>query len=390
MSTTGLVAVMNSIPKAIGSNLNLNFNLNAGAKKTRALWIIGSLFLLAVGVWLGVVVWANWTKEIRAKQSTDTESSATTNKSACPTLLTRDPTHGTLRLDTGETFPDMNAFQQWWHSTNADGPDTSMNGRCAIPVLEGEGGGGGESRETSNGRGGWSNEQMSATTPINKLDDYEFSRIFGYEKGGHMIVPRQDFNLILEKRAFDWADMPLTSSEREGKHAGLVEGFVALGAVGGTASVSSQQEARSRYGEKGPNEELSGVEGLVQRAYQDDPDWMPVLTRVGPNQWEVNTLNPRRQRAEPGRPGGPVDERVVNTQRDEVDVQFQYRQDADRNTALDSESTSMTTSHSIFGPNVESESKSKFKPDYRGRMDLPFAPTFEHPGDWSVKAPGWN
>ena len=203
-----------------------------------------------------------------------------------------------------------------------------------------------------------------------------------------MIVPRQDFNLILEKRAFDWADLPLSSTEREGKYAGLVEGFAASGEFGSVALVggaaASSQEARSRYGEQkgahGPSDLLSNVEELVQRAYKDDPDWTPVLTRVGPNQWEVNTLNPRRHRAEPGKPG-PVDERVVDTRNDAVDIHFQYRQRADMDTALQGPGQ--------MGPRVDHESAPP-QPDYRGRMDLPFAPTNETPGDWTVKAPGWN
>ena len=328
--------------------------------------------LVLIAVVIAAIIWW-WPRE----------KTPVVKKSRCPKLLTRSAS-GSFRLDTGEEFPTMSAFQQWWQTTHAT--------RCAIPILQGPGPSGG------GGGGGDAGEQMWATTPINKLDDYEFSRVFGYEKGGHMIVPRQDFNLILEKRAFDWADLPMTSSEREGKYTGMVEGFAASGELGstsqrevgstsqrevgstslrevGSTSQRSQREvrptslheARSRF-----DPEQTTVEELVQNAYKDDPDWTPVLTRIGPNQWEVNTLNPRRSRAE-----------VVNESRNveaahianAVDVRFQYRQNEDRNTAL--------------GPHIGTET-AEHLPDWRGRMELPFAPTTEHPGDWSIKSPGWT
>lgn len=305
--------------------------------------IVALMILIAVVI--AAIIW--WPRE----------KTPVVKKSRCPKLLTRSAS-GSFRLDTGEEFPTMSAFQQWWQTTHAT--------RCAIPILQGPSatsGGGGVGEDAG--------EQMWATTPINKLDDYEFSRVFGYEKGGHMIVPRQDFNLILEKRAFDWADLPMTSSEREGKYTGMVEGFAASGELGSTSlrevGPTSLHEARSRF-----DPDQTTVEELVQNAYKDDPDWTPVLTRIGPNQWEVNTLNPRRSRAE-----------VVNESRNveaahianAVDVRFQYRQNEDRNTAL--------------GPHIGTETVDHL-PDWRGRMELPFAPTTEHPGDWSIKSPSWT
>jgi len=304
----------------------------------------GVVAMIAFAIFLVVVVASRW-RQPKAPVAPGPV------KSRCAKLLTRTAS-GSLRLDTGEEFPDMKTFQQWWHTTNAV--------RCPIPILQGP-----------VGEGEGEGEQMWATTPINKLDDYEFSRVFGYEKGGHMIVPRQDFNLILEKRSFDWADLPMTSSEREGKYRGMVEGFTASGELGSTSvgplGPTSLQEARSRF-----NPDQTTVEELVQNAYKDDPDWTPVLTRIGPNQWEVNTLNPRRSRAEAGKPGPVETARLADAHNNAVDVQFQYRQKEDMNTAL--------------GPHIDTV---EHLPDYRGRMELPFAPTTEHPGDWSIKSPSW-
>ncbi len=196
--------------------------------------------------------------------------------SACPTELHR-RTDGTLELrPTGQTFHDMNAY---------------------------------------------------AKTPIYKVDDYELSRIVGNERDGHMIMPRENYNMILGERTFDWADRPMSSDERRGKYQGLREGFTAAGEL--------KSEAVARYRERHStsadndleckmSREAREVGTMVARAYESDPNWEPVVTKVGANHWEVNELKPRRR-------NGEIEEtemvdRVVDTTNDAVDVQFRYRE----------------------------------------------------------------
>jgi hypothetical protein len=40
------------------------------------------------------------------------------------------------------------------------------------------------------------------------------------------------------------------------------------------------------------------VTTMVQQIYQDDPDYEPVVTKVGANHWEVNELRPRQRQGE--------------------------------------------------------------------------------------------
>jgi hypothetical protein len=246
----------------------------------------------------------------------------------CPKRLETRPDSSLVLQPSGQSFADMNAFQQWWHGASG------LNAVCPIPVL---------SEPTTAGAAApaWGTEQTFATTPIYKVDDYEFSRIFGYERGGRMVEPRQNYNLILEKRALDWADKPLSSDERRDKYAGLREGFTAAGEL--TSAEVVVRDARAQFGAK---EEADAAEvecrmsrqdrevaKLVARAYASDPAWEPVVTKVGANHWEVNELRPRARHGVIA--PQPYQERVVDTGEDAVDIRFRYRQQADIDAAID-------------------------------------------------------
>jgi hypothetical protein len=298
-------------------------------------WLITGLFVLMAVIVVMAYVWMS--------------------RPRCPSSIERRP-DGTLVLHpSGQTFVDMNAFQQWWHASE-------QSGACPIPVLVGARAG----RTDEIG-----NEQLYATTPINKVDDYEFSRIFGYERGGRMEIPRQNFNKIIEDRTFDWADRPMTSDERRGKYAGLLEGFTASGDL---KSETVVREARSRYGEKIGDEDIDckvsrearEVAKLVARAYENEPNYEPVVQKVGPNHWEVAELKPRRRVEDEGQ----VEERVVDTSNDTVDVQFRYREKEVVDAAIDPYFTSLPFDSDRYQ-----------KDPYAGPvpgMERMFGPTFDH------------
>lgn len=157
-----------------------------------------------------------------------------------------------------------------------------------------------EQKQEQKQKPGHVQEQTFATTPINKVDDYEFSRVFGYERDGHMYIPRQNFNVLLEERTFDWADRPLSSDERRDKYRGLQEGF------------STDGDLKSQVIQYKPGE----IAKLVEAAYDNDPHWEPVVTKVGANHWEVNELKQRRVMDE-SKESQEVEEPVVN-------IQYQY------------------------------------------------------------------
>ena len=298
-------------------------------------WLVTGLFVLMAVIVIMAYVWMS--------------------RPRCPSSIERRP-DGTLVLHpSGQTFVDMNAFQQWWHASE-------LSGFCPIPVLTGARAG----RTDEIG-----NEQLYATTPINKVDDYEFSRIFGYERGGRMEIPRQNFNKIIEDRTFDWADRPMTSDERRGKYAGLLEGFTAAGDL---TSETVVRDARARYGEKVGDDDVDckisrearEVAKLVARAYENEPNYEPVVQKIGPNHWEVAELKPRR-RVEGEE---QVEERVVDTSNDAVDVQFRYREKEVVDAAIDPYFTSLPF-----------DSERYAKDPYAGPvpgMERMFGPTFDH------------
>jgi hypothetical protein len=251
--------------------------------------------------------------------------------SGCPTELHRKEDGTFVLKPTGQVFGDMNSFQQWWAANYV--------ATCPIPRLTG-------AREVTVLRTEQPQEETYAKTPIYKVDDYEFSRVFGYERNGRMVEPREDYNKILLSRQTDWVEKPLSSDERRDKYAGLKEGFSASGILTSTQlTLDPTKEAAARYGERRPgastdpdvqckiDREAKEVAHMVARAYENDPEWEPVVTKVGPHHWEVNELKPRARR---GSPAGPaVEERIVDTNNDAVDIRFRYREKAVVDEAID-------------------------------------------------------
>jgi hypothetical protein len=238
---------------------------------------------------------------------------------------------GSLRVG-DQYFPERRSFEKWWAATG-----------CGAPVIV-------ERREEE--------ENLYARTPINKVDDYEFSRIFGYQAGNRMIVPEQDFDLILNQRRFDWPDQPLLADERSDKYRDLPPGVTEEFMDGRNGSnlkeivlsePTAQElavEAVSRYGERRRRhrdqrvEEIETAESckisredrevaaMVAATYTD-PNFEPVVTRVGPHNWEVSEL---KQLRAPSHEEAP---RKNPYAKDAVDIRFKYRQAADAEEAID-------------------------------------------------------
>jgi len=319
--------------------------------------IVGALIILALIVVVGYTLWPTTT--------------------SCPKRLHRS-TDGSLRLESGQTFPDMNAFQQWWNKSR-----DFMN--CPLPILTG-------AREVPIMHEEDRTEQTWAKTPIYKVDDYEFSRVFGYERNGHMDVPRENYNMILNSRKFDWPDKPLSSDERRAKYNGLHEGFTTAGELKSIVLAEPTAEdlvkdATQQYGSHRrthrPAEEddidcrisreSREVAAMVAKTYESDPNYEPVVTKVGANHWEVNELKPRR-RKEPYETVNPADNRVVDTGNDATDISFEYRERETIDNAIDP----------FFPPatgDLPFQTERNMRDPWYGPvpgMERMFGPTFDH------------
>jgi hypothetical protein len=336
------------MPNSFGSS---NTNILTNIKPTTGYGVIGVFVVLAILVVVAYVYWPSGGK-----------------RGACPKELHRHEDGHLSLVGTGKTFSDMNEFQQWWHSSG----DSRL---CPLPLLTGArreqeilvGGGDG---------GGWPNEQTYAKTPIYKVDDYEFSRVVGFERGGHLIVPTENYNKILLERMLDWADLPLTAEARAVKYKGLQEGFTASGEL----NSASSREATQRYGEKAHahmddqdvecklSREAKEVAAMVAKAYENDPNFEPVITKVGANHWEVNELKPRRRHVEYS---SPADDRVVDTDDTRVHKDFVYEQDRVSRAAIDPFFPPVSDRYGPAGP----------------EMDTMMGPSFDR-ANWSVPAGG--
>jgi hypothetical protein len=209
----------------------------------------------------------------------------------------------------GRSFNDMNAFQNWWYSVG-------LNTRCPLPILVGAH----KDVKVNNNDGDYT-EQTYAKTPINKVDDYEFSRVFGHQEGNTMVV-EQDFNKILLDRKTDWADRPISSDERKSKYRGLQEGFTADGDLRSDVrgeliqqfgSVEEIEDADCKI-----NRNSKKVARLVEKVYSAEGDWEPVIVQTGPNNWEVNELKPRY------RESPEEHDRVVDTSDHHIKMKYRY------------------------------------------------------------------
>lgn len=223
----------------------------------------------------------------------------------CPKELRRNA-HGELRLHpTKRVFPDMNAFQNWWYATG-------LNTKCPLPILV-------EPTKTILDTKANHTEQTYAKTPINKVDDYEFSRVFGTERNGQMVID-QDYNKILLSRNTDWSNKPVSSDERKDAYRGLHEGFTTQGdltkadALGQYGAIEIEEDAECKLAQNNRK-----ITRLVEKVYEDDKDWEPVVVQVGANNWEVNELKPRNRTVEE-----VEKDTVVDTSDPKVKISYRY------------------------------------------------------------------
>jgi len=310
-------------------------------------------------------------------------------KSSCPKELHRHEDGHLSLVGTGKTFSNMNEFEQWFNSSGeiAHCPLPLLTGaRRERQVLET----GPNSSETASG--GWPLENTSARTPIYKVDDYEFSRIFGNERDGHMVIEKQNFNVLLEDRQFDWADLPVSAESRRAVYAGLREGFTANGML--SAATDPAKEAAARYGERAHtreddqdvecklSREAREVAAMVEKAYANEPDYEPVITKVGPNHWEVNELKPRHRKVEDY--ARETDNRILDPAKERVRTEFKYEQDRVNRAAIDPYFPADPTSEGELPWRTERYSRDPWYGPVPG-MERMMGPTFDR-ASWLVPA----
>jgi hypothetical protein len=160
-------------------------------------------------------------------------------------------------------------------------------------------------------------ETTSAKTPINKLDDYEYTRVFQSETSDRMAAgPKPP----IASHILDWAKLPFNSEDRAAKEDEFITGRMEdgtrepkSGIFFNTMESSTvqppdveaaklrEQKILSMYqptsiSKHTIDSETEAVGKLVHDMYASDPAWEPVVTKVDENKYEVTELRPKARK----------------------------------------------------------------------------------------------
>ncbi len=163
-------------------------------------------------------------------------------------------------------------------------------------------------------------EETYARTKIDKLDDYEYTRVEQSERDSRNNLSTAVKNELLEGRKLDWANLPFNSEARAAAEdtfiAGRLEdmyrdpktGVFFKNMQGGSLLPPDEDAERMReqkiLSSYRPTEltkhtiddKTEAVARLVNEMYKSDKKYEPVITKVDENKWEVSELRPRPQK----------------------------------------------------------------------------------------------
>ena len=160
-------------------------------------------------------------------------------------------------------------------------------------------------------------EMTSAKTPLDKLDDYEYTRVEQSERLSRNGLSKEVKSNLMEQNRLDWANLPFNSEARARQEdefvAGRAEsmykdpktGVFFKNMEGGDILPPDEEAARLREQKilssyqptdltvHTVDKESEAVAKLVGQMYAGDKNWEPVLSKTGENKWEVTELRPK-------------------------------------------------------------------------------------------------
>ena len=162
-------------------------------------------------------------------------------------------------------------------------------------------------------------ENTYAKTPINKLDDYEYTRIFQNENSPRSELSKTTVNSLMAKNQWDWSKLPFNSEARADAETEFVAGRldsaqrdpktgVFFKNVEGMTVVPPDEDAASirekaslKAYEAAPatalmEHNVEDVAVMVKKMYAEDPNWEPVVEKVGDNEYRVSELRPKARK----------------------------------------------------------------------------------------------
>ena len=268
----------------------------------------------------------------RIHKETFTGSSIISGEMECPIAAIRTP-DGRIKVQPGDhMFSSMDQYTTYLAGLYAKGskcipPMVQQNKTPVDQILGGLGVGApspsdlnreGAAREVLNTE--FENEQTSANTPIRKLDDYEYTRVFDTERQNRNSISRQTKDELLSSRVLDWANLPFNSEAHAAKAdefvAGRMEdvyvepktGVFFRNAEGAPllppdAEAEKQREHQilASYRPTDISNHLvdsktEQVAKLVNQMYENDPDWIPVVQKQNDNNYAITELLPKARK----------------------------------------------------------------------------------------------
>jgi len=162
-------------------------------------------------------------------------------------------------------------------------------------------------------------ENTYAKTPINKLDDYEYTRIFQNENSPRSELSKTTVNSLMAKNQWDWSKLPFNSEARADAETEFVAGRldsaqrdpktgVFFKNVEGMSVVPPDEDAAAirekaamKAYEPAPatalmEHNVDDVAAMVKKMYAEDPNWEPVVEKVGDNEYRVSELRPKARK----------------------------------------------------------------------------------------------
>ena len=159
-------------------------------------------------------------------------------------------------------------------------------------------------------------ENTYAKTPVNKLDDYEYTRIFQNENSPRSELSRTTVNSLMAKNQFDWSKLPFNSENRASAEnefvAGRMDeagrdpktGVFFKGITGSSVLPPDEDAAQIREKALLQNykaseatdllqHKIDDVAVMVKKMYAEDPNWEPVVEKIGDNEYRVSELRPK-------------------------------------------------------------------------------------------------
>jgi hypothetical protein len=302
------------------------------------------LIVVSVVILLIVVIRTNY--KVIAEAFTDADDIIAANKKAdnmsngiltkrasgCPTAAIRGPDGRISVVPSGESFYSLSDYITYLNGLYSNGskciPPQVVDNREPIPGILGGIGNGAAPPKAFDLEGATRNvldtagngEQMSANTPINKLDDYEYSRVYQSEDQSRNTISKESKNELMEKHNLDWANLPFNSEERAEKEdefiAGRMDNYwrepksgVFFNTVDGKnimppdvdAEYLRQQKILASYrptdiSQHVIDSETEQVANMVNKVYENDPNWEPIITKIEDGKYEVTELRPKSRK----------------------------------------------------------------------------------------------